>query len=94
MQGTGHASSPFFSIWYVHLGIYTRQVCTSLTAAASSSSQQPSAKATHKGSCGKLAVDEGFKVVASLAQLRDGGAAPAWKRPNPKQRKKLKQARL
>ncbi len=33
----------------------------------------------------------GARVVTSVADLRQAGAVPSWKRPNPRQRKKLKQ---
>ena len=32
----------------------------------------------------------GVSVMRSLAELQDTEVVPAWKRPNPKQRKKLK----
>ncbi|KAG1671460.1 hypothetical protein FOA52_003118 [Chlamydomonas sp. UWO 241] len=70
-SGKGKESSPFFSIWFVHLGDDNPRVLSWWE---------------------KLAAKKpgGVKVMRTLADLHDANAAPAWKRLNPKQRKKIK----
>ncbi|KAJ9506252.1 hypothetical protein QJQ45_000290 [Haematococcus lacustris] len=71
-EGTGHASSPFFSIWYVALGLPPPQLARLQVQYARTGSR--------------------CQLVTAVAELQARGAVPAWKRPNPRQRKKRRAA--
>jgi hypothetical protein len=78
--GAGKSSSPFFSIWYVYL-------C-----------QEHTGKIYHwmdkkLSGGGAAAAKFGFSIVKSVQDLKEEGAAPSWKRPNPRQRKAAKKAK-
>lgn len=73
-EGTGHATSPFFSIWFCHLpDAGVRRVIL------------PWLQQQEEEQRGQR-----WRVVASVEGLRAQGAAPAWKRPSNKRRKKMK----
>ncbi|KAG2428238.1 hypothetical protein HYH02_014420 [Chlamydomonas schloesseri] len=92
-EGTGHAESPFYSIWYVGLGQHTEAVygacrtrldlSTSGAAAAASSG---AGGGTGKGGGTGWAVT----LARSVDALREAKAVPTAKRLNPKQRARLK----
>ncbi|KAL6752276.1 hypothetical protein V8C86DRAFT_2759339 [Haematococcus lacustris] len=71
-EGTGYASSPFFSIWYVALGLPPPQLARLQEQYARTGSR--------------------CQLVTAVAELQARGAVPAWKRPNPRQRKKRRAA--
>jgi hypothetical protein len=73
-EGTGHASSPFFSIWFCHLGP-DPQACAAILPWLEKQQQQQGGS---------------WRVVLSEEGLREAGAAPAWKRLSNKRRKKMK----
>ena len=77
MQGKGHSSSPFFSIWFAHLGT---NAATDAAYTALSKQQRP----------GVGSGVGGVRVVRDVAGLQESQAVPTWKRPNPRQRKKLR----
>ncbi|KXZ51381.1 hypothetical protein GPECTOR_12g343 [Gonium pectorale] len=74
-EGTGHAESPFYSIWYVGLGSHTEAVYGSCRA-----------KLDAGGGGGSWDVS----LARSVEALRQAKAVPTAKRLNPKQRLRLK----
>lgn len=76
-QGTGHDSSPFFSVWFCHPGPLSREEgknpLVPWLEVASRKNNPPT-----------------WRVVLSVEGLRSTGATPSWKRPNNKRRKKMK----
>ena len=74
-EGTGHASSPFESFWYVHLASYDRGDACSAVATALRLGLKPAAPSP-------------ARAVASVDELRAYGLVPTAKRGNPRQRKK------
>lgn len=79
-DGTGHASSPFFSLWFVYLGDDTGRVFHWW--------EKKNATTLAKGGGAGEA-----RVLKSVESLKLEKAVPDWKRPNPKQRNKLKRSR-
>jgi hypothetical protein len=73
-EGSGHESSPFFSIWIVWLGQqHTRTI------------QHWWEKTLSKQKCSSI------KLLKTTEELQQNHAIPTWKRPNPRQRSKIKQ---
>lgn len=67
-EGTGHAESPFFGIWFVHCGSHNEEIFRGL-------------EAQRKGS---------VSILRTLEDLSARGAVQTARRPNPRQRKKMK----
>ncbi|GAX82562.1 hypothetical protein CEUSTIGMA_g9988.t1 [Chlamydomonas eustigma] len=80
-EGTGHEASPFFSIWIMHLGSSTNQVAHWWQKKLDKDLSHPARGGQEQGQ---------LKISRSVDHLRESQAVPSWKRPNPKQRKKLK----
>jgi len=83
-EGTGHSSSPFFSIWFVHLGTHNTGILRWLEQHAGQATQAGGQQGLKHASSG------GVKVMRSLDELKQSSAVPTWKRPNPKQRRRMK----
>ncbi len=75
-QGTGHETSPFFSVWYCSTGTLARD-----------DKRNPLLGWLDKA--GKKHVAPHWRLVTSVDGLRSSGAAPSWKRPSNKRRKKM-----
>lgn len=86
-SGAGKATSPFFSIWYIYLTQeHTGKVLHWLEKKLSSNGNR-------NGKGGSAAASLGLSVVKSVQELKEEGAAPSWKRPNPRQRKAAKKTK-
>ncbi|KAG2490385.1 hypothetical protein HYH03_011186 [Edaphochlamys debaryana] len=102
-EGTGHAESPFFSIWYVGLGPHTEpvfQACRARTgtgtgpgaaAAAGGSGGGGKGVGGGKGAAGAGAGPWGVDLARGVEHLKAAGAVPTARRPNPRQRRKIKE---
>ncbi|GAB5034589.1 Hypothetical protein NocV09_02000390 [Nannochloropsis oceanica] len=76
-QGTGHDSSPFFSVWFCHPGPLSRE-------------EEKNPLVPWLESAANKSNPPTWRVVFSVEGLRSTGATPSWKRPNNKRRKKMK----
>jgi len=78
-EGTGHISSPFFSIWVCNPGPIPRRDIGCVVSRLQAAQQQHSLP---------------WRLVLTVEDLRSTGAAPSWKRPSNKRRKKMKRLML
>ncbi|KAG2423695.1 hypothetical protein HXX76_015085 [Chlamydomonas incerta] len=91
-EGTGHAESPFYSIWYVGLGAHTEAVYGACRTKLDSPGPAAAASGARAGGAGGGGGGGSWAVTLarSVDALREAKAVPTAKRLNPKQRARLK----
>ena len=87
-EGTGHADSPFDSIWFVRAAGFISNPASS---PAASGSSKPKKDPGNRANSARLPLHrlklDGCSAVASTAELRRLGLVPQLKRMNPRQRR-------